>query len=112
SAFGSGGLSRAPVGRSSRPLTALPTPHNGRGNEAKRSSVELRSLAERFCFCWISLPKPGECQTVEKRNCKISLIALSLNCRTATSTKGSLVIIRARNLVRPNHLFGHNFDHD
>jgi hypothetical protein len=37
-------------GRSSRPLTALPTPHNGARNEAKRSSVELRSMAEGFVF--------------------------------------------------------------
>ena len=43
--LGRGELSRAPAGRSSRPLTALPVPHNGTGNEAKRSAVELRSLA-------------------------------------------------------------------
>src|SRR5215831_345439 len=38
-------------GRSSRPLTTLPTRHNRARNEAKRSSVELRSMAEGFVFC-------------------------------------------------------------
>jgi len=38
-------------GRSSRPLTALPTPHNGARNQAERSSVQLRSMAEGFGLC-------------------------------------------------------------
>jgi hypothetical protein len=43
-------LSRAPeVGVHRRPLTGFAAPHNGSGNEAKRSSVELRSLAGFFC---------------------------------------------------------------
>src|SRR5215469_3195264 len=92
-------------------LDSPPSPHNGARNEAKRSSVQLRSMAEGFCFLLASSPKPDEHQTSE-RNCKIKLVTRSLNCRTATSTKGSRVIIRVRNLVRPNHLFGHNFDHD
>jgi hypothetical protein len=66
-------------------------------------------MAEGCCLLLASSRKLDERQTCG-RNCKITL--LSLNSRTATSTKGSLVIIRVRNLVRPNHLFDLNFDHD
>jgi hypothetical protein len=59
-------------GRSSRPLTAPPTPDNGARNEAKRSSVELRSMAEGFGLLLASSRKPDERQTCGQ-NCKITL---------------------------------------
>src|SRR6266481_10047254 len=47
------------------PVTACPTPHNGARNEAKRGSVELRSMVEGFCFCFCRVPfaRLGEFQT-------------------------------------------------
>jgi hypothetical protein len=68
-------------------------------------------MTEAFCLLLASSRKSDEGQTCG-RNCKVNLLDLSLNSRTATSTKGSRVIIRVRNLVRPKHLFDLNFDHD
>jgi hypothetical protein len=68
-------------------------------------------MAEGFVFLLACSPEPDATALAGTAN-RNSSRALSWHCRTATSTKGSLVIIRARNSVRPNHLFGHNFDHD
>ncbi len=38
--------------------------------------------------------------------------AISLWLRFARPTLGSLLIVRVRNSVRPNHLFDRNLDHD
>ena len=40
------------------------------------------------------------------------LSAISLSLKFARPTLGSLVIVRVRNSVRPNHLFDRNCDHD
>jgi hypothetical protein len=98
---GDGCQGRRFLGRSSRPLRALRTSHNGARNEAERSSVDLRSLVEGCCHRSALLPKPGEYQRLETGTGKIHPLVLSLNCGTATSAKGSVVIVRARNSVRP-----------
>ena len=103
-----GGLSRAPAGRSSRPLTALPAPHNRIGNEAKRSAVELRSLVVLFLG---SPPRRRGAATRRHRGrgpcARRPIFEIFHYCLD----QGSRVIVRVHS-VRPNHLSGHNFDHD
>jgi len=80
-----------------------------RGNEAKRSSVELRSLVEGFGFLGSvsSVLRGSQWQPGN------TALRAFLNCCVPASTKRLV-----RNLwgqtdsARPNHLFGQNFDHD
>jgi len=80
----------------------------------KRNEVQLSFVPWQkdfaFAFCRVPFARLDEFQTGGK-NRQTSRSSSQLSHKLAP-TKGSLVIIRAGNSVRPNHLFGHNFGHD
>src|SRR5437879_7930856 len=91
------GLSRAPAGRSSGPLTAPKDPHNGARERSETKFSGASFLSGRFCFCAkLLLPKPADDRRRERERHNKIYRSISELSHTA-STKGSLVIVGVGN---------------